>query len=94
MHDIRSFAYADDLALFCSSVLAISPALSLVSVFSCVSGLGVNKDKSAAIPTGPDGTWEVIRSELAKCPWEDLSLKASGTHLEHWILSNENKFSN
>ena len=49
--DVRSFAYADDLALFCSSVRAIFPALELVSVFSLVSGLGVNKNKSAAIPT-------------------------------------------
>ena len=49
MPGIRSFAYADDLALFSDSVKTISPALLLISEFSLVSGLGVNKDKSAAI---------------------------------------------
>ena len=81
MHDIRPFAYADDLALFSSSVKSISPALALISRFSEVSGLGVNKDKSAAIPTSDPKTWPAIRAELATSPWKDLILKESGTHL-------------
>ena len=77
--EIRSFAYADDLALFCSSVRAIFLALELVDVFSLVSGLGVNKDKSAADPTGPTDTWPGIQSTLAKGPWKDLTVKARAT---------------
>ena len=59
----------------------ITPALSLISVFSVVSGLGVNNDKSVAIPTAGPLKWPAIRLELASCPWKDLPLKESGTHL-------------
>ena len=81
MEGFSSYAFADDLALFGDSVSAISPALSLISVFSVVSGLGVNKDKSVAIPTAGPLKWPAIRLELASCPWKDLPLKESGTHL-------------
>ena len=40
--DLEAFAFADDLALFGDSITAISPALSLINLFSIVSGLGVN----------------------------------------------------
>ena len=54
MEGFSSYAFADDLALFGDSVPAIAPALDLISLFSVVSGLEVNKGKSAAIPTaGP-----------------------------------------
>ena len=78
---IKAFAFADDLALFVKSVAAISPALRMISAFSDVSGLGVNKDKSAAIPTADPSHWAEIRGSLAVCPWPDLPLKESGTHL-------------
>ena len=38
IHAIRSFAFADELALTSTSVSGISPALSLISVFSKISG--------------------------------------------------------
>ena len=79
MHDLRPFAYADDLAIFCNSVATISPALILISKFSLVSGLGVNKVKSAAIPTAEPSSWPAIRAGLATSPWKDLPLKETGT---------------
>ena len=79
--NILSFAFADDLALFSDSVESISPALSLISVFSEVSGLGVNRDKSMAIPSGDPGHWGSIRVALRASPWPDLPLRESGTHL-------------
>jgi hypothetical protein len=78
---IRPFAFADDLALFADSVTHISPSLLLITQFSFVSGLGINRDKSAAIPTSDPSSWPLIRSELSLCPWKDLPLKESGTHL-------------
>jgi len=78
---VRSFAFADDLALFSDSVETISPALSLISRFSDVSGLGINKDKSVAIPTAGPSRWPFIRLALLSCPWPDLPLAESGAHL-------------
>jgi hypothetical protein len=78
---IRSFAFADDLALTSPSVSAIYPALSLVSEFSLVSGLGINKDKSAVVPASSPKKFAQIRLELKASPWPDLPLKDSGTHL-------------
>ena len=75
------FAFADDLALFADSVSAISPALVVIDEFSRVSGLGVNKDKSVAIPTAGEESWLSISNELLASPWPDLPLRASGTHL-------------
>ena len=54
MEGFSPYAFADDLALFVDSMSTIAPALSLISVFSVVSGLGFNKEKSVALPTaGP-----------------------------------------
>ena len=78
---IRSFAFADDLALTSPSVLSIYPALSLVSEFSLVSGLGINKDKSVVVSTSSPKKFGRIRLELKASPWPDLPLKDSGTHL-------------
>ena len=75
MEGFSPYAFADDLALFGDSVSTIAPALSLISLFSVVSGLGVNKGKSAAIPTAGPLKWPAIRLELANCPWKDLPLK-------------------
>jgi len=78
---VKPFAFADDLALFSDSVESISPALTLISRFSVVSGLGINKTKSLAIPTADEPHWPAIRSDLRSCPWPDLPLLKEGTHL-------------
>jgi len=78
---IKPFAFADDLALFCDSVSRISPSLLFITRFSVVSGLGINRDKSAAIPTADPAHWPLIQEQLRSCPWKDLPLKESGTHL-------------
>ena len=83
--NIDSFAFADDLALLSDSVAFISPALALISEFSEVSGLGVNKDKSVAVPTSDPRYWSAIRAELSACPWPALPLRKEGTHLGIWI---------
>ena len=72
--NVRSFAFADDLALFSDPVAHISPALRLISEFSDVSGLGVNKDKSVAVPTSDPKFWPAIQRDLAACPWPNLPL--------------------
>lgn len=78
---VRSFAFADDLAIISSNILHIYPALSLISTFSTVSGMGVNKDKSGVITTSPPSRHDYIRNALLHSPWPDLNLKPSGTHL-------------
>jgi hypothetical protein len=42
-----------------------------------VSGLGINRDKSAAIPTAAPKHWPRLRLDLSRCPWENLPLKES-----------------
>ena len=79
--NIDSFAFADDLAILSDSVTGISSALTLISEFSEVSGLGVKKDKSVAVPTSDPKHWSAIRAELAACPWPALPLRKEGTHL-------------
>ncbi len=78
---VRPFAFADDLALFASSIPAISPALLIISSFSAISGLGINKTKSVAVPTSDPSNWSSLRAELLASPWPDLPLRESGTHL-------------
>ena len=77
---IRPFAFADDLALTSPSP-SIYPALSLISSFSLVSGLGINKDKSAVIAASPPSQFSSIDRQLRLSPWPDLTRKESGTHL-------------
>ena len=79
--DIRCFAFADDLAITTDSIPSIFPALSVISSFSVVSGLGINKDKSLVLTSAPPSNYPLIRSGLSISPWPDLSLKDKGTHL-------------
>jgi len=79
--DIRYFAFADDLAITTDRISSISPALSAISLFSVVSGLGINKDKSFVLTSAPLSHVPLIRSGLSATPWPDLSLKDKGTHL-------------
>lgn len=78
---IRAFAYADDIALASLTVPLISPALTLISLFSELSGLGVNRDKSCVISSGPPRSIPRLKLELASCPWPLLPLRDSATHL-------------
>lgn len=78
---LRTFAFADDLALAAHSLDEISPALTLISSFSTVSGLGINKDKSCLLSTSPLSAHARIRTSLASCPWPDIPLKLSATYL-------------
>lgn len=79
--NIRSYAFADDLAITTLNVLHIYPALSLISFFSSVSGLGINKDKSLVLSTAHPSSHVSIRLGLASSPWPDLPLKERGVHL-------------
>ena len=75
------FAFADDIAIFTDSVSSITPSLLEISKFSILSGLGINKNKSVVIPTGDPSTWDSTQAQLCHCPWPDLTIQASGTHL-------------
>jgi hypothetical protein len=80
--NLRTFAFADDLAIATSDdIKHIYPALSLISSFSEVSGLGINKDKSIVLTTSPPSCHSAIRSALLRSPWPDLPLRDRGTHL-------------
>ena len=79
--NIKLFAYADDIAIFTASVAHIIPCLNLISLFSLLTGLGINKNKSVVVPTGSPLLWDQIQRELAASPWPDLTIQASGTHL-------------
>ena len=79
--DIRCFAFADDLAITTDNLLSIYPALSIISSFSNVSGLGINKDKSFVLSSAPLSCYPLIRSGLASSPWPDIVLKEQGSHL-------------
>ena len=78
---ISAFAFADDLALTATRVSDISPALSLITTFSQLSGLGINRDKSCVISSGPPSSLVALRTELASCPWPELPLRDTTTHL-------------
>src|SRR5689334_13634382 len=67
------------IALASLTVLLISPALNLISLFSTL-GLGVNKDKSCVI-SGPPRTIPRLKLELSESPWPLLPLRESATHL-------------
>jgi ribonuclease HI/exonuclease III len=78
---ISRFAFADDLAITADSIPAITPALHLITRFSALSGLGINRDKSCVLSSAPDTTWDTLRAQLRGCPWPDLPLRDSTTHL-------------
>ena len=81
MTRVRCYAFADDLALAVSRLADIPAILITVDSFSEVSGLGVNKDKSCVISSGPESGWDDIRIFLSEGPWPELPLRASATHL-------------
>ena len=79
--DVGIYAFADDLALTAVCVADISPALLTISTFSRLSGLGINRDKSCVVSSAPVATYGRLREELRDCPWPDLPLRDSATHL-------------
>ena len=79
--NIKLYAFADDLTLSALHVSAISPALSIISSFSLLSGLGINKSKSCVVSSGPDSSIPALLAEIATCPWPDIPLRTSTTHL-------------
>ena len=64
--NLKAFAFADDLALTAETVEAISPALELISLFSELSGLGINRDKSCVVSSAPLTLPSVPPSTLAR----------------------------
>ncbi len=78
---LRLFAFADDLAIATHNILCIYPALSCLSLFSSLSGLGINKIKSLVLSASDPSSYAAIRSGLLASPWPDLPLKTRGTHL-------------
>lgn len=79
--NIRTFAFADDLAISALSIPHISPALPIITCFSRLSGMGVNKNKSCVISSGPNSTHRKLLREIAEGPWPDLPLRPTATHL-------------
>jgi hypothetical protein len=75
---VRHLAAADDLALTCPDLPPLFEAMLIISAFSDASGLGINYDKSALLPT-------ILSDNLAPIlrlsPWPDLVLTTSYTHL-------------
>ena len=78
---VSNFAFADDLALTCKRLDLIYPALSLITEFSSLSGLGINKTKSCVISSGSNKSQMVLSEALKHCPWPGLPLRPSATHL-------------
>ena len=78
---ISPYAFADDLAFTADTVEIISPALLLISEFSELSGLGINRDKSCVISSAPSSTHSSLRDSLLACPWPLLPLRPITTHL-------------
>lgn len=79
--NIKAYAFADDLALTAFSIHDISPALVTISHFSSLSGLGVNKTKSCVISSGPNRSHSKLLQDISSCPWPNLPLRPSATHL-------------
>lgn len=79
--NIKAYAFADDIALSALTISDISPALSLFSLFSFLSGLGINKVKSCVISSGLNRSHKKLTREISNCPWPDLPLRPSATHL-------------
>ena len=79
--NITCYAFADDLAITTFSILSIHPALSLIDLFSTLSGMGVNRNKSLVLSTSHPRKHPSIRSGLLSSPWPDLPLRSRGVHL-------------
>lgn len=79
--NIKLFVFADDIAIITNSVSDIAPSLLLITSFSNVSGLGINKSKSMVIPSCPPEDWALIQEQLRASSWPDLTVQAAGTHL-------------
>ena len=79
--NITNYAFADDLAITTHHIAHIYPALSLISTFSSISGLGINRDKSLVLSTSHPSKLAAFRTGLSLSPWPDLPLKGKGTHL-------------
>jgi ribonuclease HI/exonuclease III len=81
LKNLDLYAFADDLAITALCVEDIAPALRIIDLFSSLSGLGVNKDKSCVISSGPPDSLDALRHSLLVCPWKDLPLRSHATHL-------------
>ncbi len=78
--DALSHAAADDLAIFTPSITTIFQAMLTINTFSGVSGLGVNMDKSAILPTLTSELKD-IAAILSISPWPKITLATTYTHL-------------
>ena len=81
LNGLTPFAFADDLAITASEIKQILPALDIITTFSSLSGLGINKKKSMVISTAPTRKWSLLKEELKLSSWPDLPLMDSGVHL-------------
>ena len=75
---LRVFAAADDLALGAKAIRDFFPAMAQIKVFSGASGLGINYDKTAILPTIPH---ESDRETIENSEWSDLKLVEEYKHL-------------
>jgi ribonuclease HI len=76
--ELAIYAAADDLAIGTPTFKGISTSMVIISEFAIVSGLGVNFDKSAILPTLP---LSFNPSLLLRCPWPQVKVVNSYTHL-------------
>lgn len=78
IRDLEFHAAADDIALSAPHFSYFFPAMGSISVFSSISGLGINYDKSAVLPTLPDN----FDADLIKySPWPNLVTVSEYKHL-------------
>jgi ribonuclease HI len=75
-------AAADDLAVVTRDFSTIIAIMHIITHFSLLSGLGINTDKSALLPTIPDSsTHTPIQTLISSSPWKDLLLVDQYLHL-------------
>jgi ribonuclease HI len=72
------FAAADDIAVATKDCKALWPVMQIVDLFTTVSGLGINQDKSALLPTRACTNQEQL---LSDCPWQDIQMVKDYKHL-------------
>jgi hypothetical protein len=82
---ILTAAAADDLAIVTRELSAITAVMHIITHFSHLSGLGINTDKSALLPTIPDfPSHSPTQAFISSSPWKDLLLVSQYRHLGVW----------
>ena len=75
---LNIYAAADDLAVASTKLKWLWPVMKIIDVFALISGLGINTDKSAILPSLPDMVGDM---DMTNCPWSDIKIVESYKHL-------------